>query len=153
MIEYPDDPGSWLIEDEYLFGADLLVAPLLEENNAGRNVYLPPGKWIDYQTGKAYVGGQWRHIDAGAIPIVLLVKDHSVIPHIGLAQSTADMDWNNIELRVFSTDQSPAAGLFALPNGDLKKLAVEPAEKTFALKTDPLEGKVKWQVNKAEIKN
>jgi alpha-D-xyloside xylohydrolase len=153
LIEYPDDPGSWLIEDEYLYGSDLLVAPLLEEKTSGRNVYLPPGAWIDYQTGKAYAGGQWRHIEAGTIPIVLLVKDHSVIPHIALAQSTADMDWNNIELRVFSTDQSPAAGLFALPNGELNTLKLEAADKTFVLKNDPLQGKVKWQINRAEIKN
>ena len=125
FIEYPDDPGSWLVEDEYLFGSDLLVAPLLEEKTTGRNVYLPPGAWIDYQTGKAYHGGKWHQIAAGVIPIVLLVKDHSVIPHIELAQSTADMDWSNIELRVFSTDQSPAAGLFALPNGNLQKLNLD----------------------------
>jgi alpha-D-xyloside xylohydrolase len=152
FIEYPDDPGSWLVEDEYLFGTDLLVAPLLKEKTSGRNVYLPPGAWIDYQTGKVYAGGQWRQIEAGPIPIVLLVKDHSVIPHIGLAQSTADMDWNNIELRVFSTDKSPADGLFALPNAELHTLKLETADKTFVLKSDPLPGKVKWQIKKAEIK-
>ncbi len=153
LIEYPDDPGSWLVEDEYLFGTDLLVAPLMEENTNGRNVYFPPGAWIDYQSGKTYSGGQWRHVDAGTIPIVLLVKDHSVIPHIGLAQSTADMDWNNIELRVFSTDQSPAAGLFALPNGDLNALKLEGAEKGFVLKNDPLQGKVIWQIKRTEIRD
>jgi alpha-D-xyloside xylohydrolase len=153
LIEYPDDPGSWLVEDEYLYGSDLLVAPLLEEKTNGRNVYLPPGAWIDYQTGKAYSGGQWRHIEAGTIPIMLLVKDHSVIPHIALAQSTADMDWNNIELRVYSTDQSPAAGLFALPNGELNTLKLEGAEKGFVLKNDPLKGKVKWQIKKTEIRD
>ncbi|MGD0382970.1 MAG: alpha-xylosidase [Thermoguttaceae bacterium] len=153
LIEYPDDPGSWLVEDEYLFGSDLLVAPLLEESAGGRNVYLPPGVWIDYQSGKAYRGGQWRQIDAGTIPIVLLVKDHSVIPHIGLAQCTADMDWNNVELHVFSTDQSPAAGLFALPNGNLQTLKLEAGEKGFALKNDPLPGKVNWLIKKIEIRD
>jgi alpha-D-xyloside xylohydrolase len=153
LIEYPDDPGSWLVEDEYLYGSDLLVAPLLEEKTTERNVYLPPGAWIDYQSGKVYAGGQWRHIEAGTIPIVLLVKDHSVIPHIALAQSTADMDWNNIELRVYSTDQSPATGLFALPNGELNTLRLEGSDKAFALKNDPLQGKVKWQIKKTEIRD
>jgi alpha-D-xyloside xylohydrolase len=153
LIEYPDDPGSWLVEDEYLFGSDLLVAPLMEEASGGRNVYIPPGDWIDYQSGKSYRGGQWHQIDAGAIPIVLLVKDHSVIPHVGLAQCTADMDWNNIELRVFSTDQSPAAGLFALPNGNLQTLKLEVGEKDFALKNDPLPGKINWQIKKVEIRD
>jgi alpha-D-xyloside xylohydrolase len=153
LIEYPDDPGSWLVDDQYLFGSDILVAPLLEAGTTERNVYLPPGAWIDYQTGNVYHGGQWRKIAAGAIPIVALVKDHSLIPHIGLAQSTADMDWNNIELRVYSTDQSPAVGLFALPNGELNTLKLEGAEKGYVLKNDPLQGKVKWQIKKTEIRD
>ena len=52
FFEYPDDPTSWLVEDEYLFGPSLLVAPLFEEA-ASRRVYLPPGSWTDYQTGRS----------------------------------------------------------------------------------------------------
>jgi alpha-D-xyloside xylohydrolase len=40
FIEYPDDPGSWLIDNEYLFGSDMLVAPMFE-NAKNRKVYLP----------------------------------------------------------------------------------------------------------------
>ena len=79
FVEYPDDPGSWLVEDEYLLGSDLLVAPLLETGMTGRAVYLPPGKWIDYQTAKAYAGG-WHQIAAGALPVVVLVRDGAVHP-------------------------------------------------------------------------
>jgi alpha-D-xyloside xylohydrolase len=83
---------------------------------------------------------------------VLLVKDHSVLPHIKVAQSTAEMDWNNVELRVFSTDSSPVSGLFALPQGDLKTLRLDSAPSGFALKNDPLSGKVKWQISRAPAK-
>ncbi|MGD8786405.1 MAG: alpha-xylosidase, partial [Phycisphaerales bacterium] len=89
FVEYPNDPGSWRVDDQYLFGSDILVAPLLESVNS-RDVYLPPGWWIDYQTGNVYAGG-WHHIKAGDIPVVVLVRDGTVIPHIGLAQSTAQM--------------------------------------------------------------
>ena len=41
FIEYPDDPGSWLVEDEYLFGSDILVAPLMHAQTTARDVYLP----------------------------------------------------------------------------------------------------------------
>ena len=95
FVEFPDDPGSWLVDDEYLFGEDILVAPLFEEVTE-RNVYLPKGNWIDYQTGKVYEGG-WHQIEAGDIPIVMLVKEGAVIPHIQLAQSTKDMDWSKLE--------------------------------------------------------
>ncbi len=147
FFEYPDDPTSWLIEDEYMFGSDLLVAPLIEEGNS-RKVYLPPGSWIDYQTGKVYRGAEWRQISSGQIPVVLLVKDHSVIPHIAVAQSTSQMKWDEIELRVFSTDSSAVAGLFALPQGDLQTLRLEAAPNGPVIRDDPFRGKVKWQVRR-----
>jgi len=147
FFEYPDDPTSWLIEDEYMFGSDLLVAPLIEEGNS-RRVYLPPGSWIDYQTGKVYRGAEWHQISSGQIPVVLLVKDHSVVPHIAVAQSTSQLKWNEIELRVFSTDSSAVAGLFALPQGDLQTLRLEAAPNGLVIKDDPLRGKVKWQISR-----
>ena len=44
FVEFPEDAGSWSVEDEYLFGSDILVAPLLETGTKGRDVYLPPGQ-------------------------------------------------------------------------------------------------------------
>ena len=64
FVEFPDDPGAWKVDDEYLFGSQILVAPLLESGMTGRTVYLPEGKWIDYQTEKVYEGG-WHRIEAG----------------------------------------------------------------------------------------
>jgi alpha-D-xyloside xylohydrolase len=43
-FEFPGDAGSWLVEDQYLLGTDLLVAPLFEDVSE-RRVYLPPGRW------------------------------------------------------------------------------------------------------------
>jgi alpha-D-xyloside xylohydrolase len=88
FFEYPDDPTAWLIEDQYLFGRDILVAPLME-NVQSRDVYLPSGLWIDYQSGKTYEGAGWHHIFVGDIPIVMLVREGAAIPRIKLAQSTA----------------------------------------------------------------
>lgn len=148
FFEYPEDPTSWLIEDEYLLGSDLLVAPLIDEGSTSRKVYLPPGSWIDYQTGKAYPGAQWHQIAAGQIPVVLLVRNHAAIPHIRVAQSTSEMDWKDIELRVFSTDTAAAAGLFALPDGNLQRLNLSGAPNGFTLQGDPLQGQVKWRVSR-----
>ncbi|HEX8772617.1 MAG TPA: TIM-barrel domain-containing protein [Pyrinomonadaceae bacterium] len=145
FFEYPADQTSWTIEDEYMFGSDLLVAPLTESGES-RKVYLPPGVWIDYQTGQTYRGAQWHEIAAGQIPVVLMVKDHSVIPHIAVAQNTAEMNWNDVELRVFSRDAAPASGLFALPDGNPQTLSLEARPNGFALKNDPLRGKVKWRI-------
>jgi alpha-D-xyloside xylohydrolase len=101
FFEYPNDPASWLVEDEYFFGNDLLVAPFFDDTGA-RKVYLPPGKWIDFQSGKTYAGAQWHDMASGPIPVVLLVRDGAVLPMVKVAQSTGSIDWQNIEKRLFS---------------------------------------------------
>lgn len=114
FVEFPDDPGAWKVDDEYLFGSQILVAPLLESGITGRTVYFPEGKWIDYQTEKVYEGG-WHRIEAGSLPIIMLVRDGSVLPHLKLAQSTSEMDWSRMSLKVYSADKKQAEGLICLP--------------------------------------
>lgn len=148
FVEFPEDPGSWRIDDEYMFGSDILAAPLLEKGNQ-RNVYLPPGTWIDYQTGRVYSGG-WHEIRAGPVPILLLVRDGSVIPHIRLAQSTAFMDWSNLELVVFTKDRAEVQGLVCLPSElVLHPLTLTARQGVFELETDPFAGKVQWSIRQA----
>ncbi|HEX9825174.1 MAG TPA: alpha-xylosidase, partial [Flavobacteriaceae bacterium] len=145
FVEYPNDPGAWLIDDQYLFGSDMLVAPLFE-NITERNVYLPGGKWIDYQTGKVYNKG-WHTIKAGDIPIIVLVKDGTVIPHIKLAQSTKDMDWSNIELKVYAADATQAKGKLYLPNDSgLHELILDKSGSGFILKNNPVSQKTNFKI-------
>jgi alpha-D-xyloside xylohydrolase len=118
FVEYPDDAGAWLVEDEYLFGSDILVAPLMENGTTGRDVYLPRGEWIDYQDNKTYSGG-WHRMEAGAIPAVMLVREGAVIPHMKLAQSTAQMDWGKLDLVVFGSSAEKARGLVCLPSNNV----------------------------------
>ncbi len=145
FVEYPNDPGSWRVDDQYLFGSDMLVAPLLESVGS-RDVYLPPGWWIDYQTGDIYAGG-WHHIKAGDIPAVVLVRDGTAIPHIELAQSTAQMDWSSLELVVFAKEATEATGKVCLPSNQmLHDLMITKDGNSFKLSKDPLAGKVAWKV-------
>ena len=150
FFEYPNDPGSWSIDDEYMFGSDLLVAPMFASGER-RKVYLPPGNWIDYQSGRVYEGEKWHEIALGAIPVVLLVRNHAVLPHIKVAQSTNDMDWANVELRVFSTDAAPVTGLFTGPDSGVQTLSLVSRARTFALREDPQAGKVKWEVRVRQL--
>ena len=145
FIEYPEDPGSWLIDNEYMFGSDMLVAPLFEDVTA-RDVYLPPGQWIDYQTGKVYPGG-WHSIESGKIPVVLLVREGTVIPHITLAQSTDQMDWSTLDLVVYATGSQKVDALICLPSDKiLHRISLVKKDGIFNLETDPFAGKVIWKV-------
>ena len=151
FVEFPDDPGSWSVDDEYLYGSQILVAPLMYAGETTRNVYLPSGTWIEYQSGKAYSEG-WQKITAGQIPEIILVRDGSVIPHIALAQTTAQMDWSKIELRVFAKDATSAKGLIFLPDDtEAHELTLNKPGDSFKLDSDPMAGKVAWKILTQEI--
>ncbi len=125
-VEYPEDQATWNIDDQYLFGSDILVAPMMTDG-AARDVYLPGGKWIDYQSGNIYNKG-WNKIAAGHIPAVILVRDGAIIPHIALAQRTDQMDWTKLTMKVYSVDTKEAKGLICLPSDN--KLIPISAKKT-----------------------
>ena len=95
LVEYPDDPAVWQIDDQYFFGSDILVAPMMIDGTE-RYVYLPEGKWVDYQNKKNVYNSGWQKIAVGDIPCVILVRKGAVIPHIPLAQSTSEMDWSKV---------------------------------------------------------
>ena len=122
LVEFPDDPGAWLVEDAYMFGSQILVAPLLESGDE-RIVYLPRGKWIDYQSGKVYEGG-YQTIKAGKIPAIILVRDGSLIPHVPLAQRTDEIQWDEVELKPYKVDAKKCTGLLFKP-GDTQLQHIE----------------------------
>jgi alpha-D-xyloside xylohydrolase len=78
---------------------------------------------------------------------VLLVKDHTVLPHVAVAQNTAQIDWKNVELRTFSSDGGAAEGTFILPGGAVQTLRVNGAN----LVSDPLAGRVTWRVTRPTV--
>ena len=80
FYEFPQDPACWESEECYLYGSDVLVAPIAHEGALSRPVYLPAGaSWTELHTGKVYEGGQT--ITAGAplavIPVFLRDGRHS----------------------------------------------------------------------------
>ena len=76
FLEYPGDPTAYQVEDQYLFGPDLLVAPILEHGARSRTVYLPEGStWTDAWTGAAHDGGRTIEVDAPLERIPLFLRD------------------------------------------------------------------------------
>jgi alpha-D-xyloside xylohydrolase len=81
---------------------------------------------------------------AGDIPVILLVRDQTVLPHVKAAQNTSAIDWKNVELRIFSSEGADAAGKFSLPDGKLETLLLQRSGNRFGLKNDPFRGSVTW---------
>ena len=55
----PNDPLTFLIDDQYLVGENIMVAPILQAGQTFRDIYLPRGRWTDHQTHRNMTGGQW----------------------------------------------------------------------------------------------
>ncbi len=76
FYDFPEDKDSWEIEDAYMFGPDLLVAPVMEEGVTERTVYLPKGAaWKDAYTKKTYEGGQRVTVPAPIDIIPVFMRD------------------------------------------------------------------------------
>jgi hypothetical protein len=56
-LDYPQDPNTWTLSDEYMYGASLLVAPIVARGATSRSVYLPEASYFDYWTGQRVTGG------------------------------------------------------------------------------------------------
>jgi alpha-D-xyloside xylohydrolase len=81
FVDFPFDPGCYQIEDEYMFGPDLLVAPVIEAGARSRDVYLPSEcVWKDAWTAQAYEGGQHITIDAPLERIPLFLRGEAQLP-------------------------------------------------------------------------
>jgi alpha-D-xyloside xylohydrolase len=81
FVDFPSDPSCYQVEDEYLFGSDLLVAPVLDADVTARKVYVPAGAtWRDAWTDQVYTGGQWLSVDAPLERIPLFLRGDAVLP-------------------------------------------------------------------------
>jgi alpha-D-xyloside xylohydrolase len=79
---FPDDPHIWdeMVEHQYGFGSELLVAPVYSGPGNQRRVYLPFGEWLDFWTGHAYNGGQAIRVQAELDQIPVFARAGAVIP-------------------------------------------------------------------------
>ncbi|HHV99927.1 MAG TPA: alpha-xylosidase [Clostridiaceae bacterium] len=80
VLEHPDDPVVKGIYDEYYFGDDILVAPVLGGHNAERQIYLPEGEWEDLFTKKKYKGREWYRITCPLDYMPVFIKNGAEIP-------------------------------------------------------------------------
>ncbi len=89
-LHYPDDAIAVARGDQYLYGRDILVAPVVEKGATSRSVYLPKGAWYDLWTRERLEGGReiTRKIDLETIP--LYVRAGAVIPMGPVKQYTAE---------------------------------------------------------------
>ena len=83
--EFPDDAACWELTDQYMFGPDLLVAPVVQPHATERRVYLPVGAvWTDFHTGAEHEGGQWITAAAPIERIPVFTRNGALPEFIGV---------------------------------------------------------------------
>jgi alpha-glucosidase len=100
FLDFPRDEHVAAIDDEFLFGDDLLVAPVLHEGATQRDVYLPEGEWYNYRTGKKFEGGQTIQVPVTLQSIPIFVRAGGFIFSQPVVQSTDEMPGNSLEVLI-----------------------------------------------------
>jgi alpha-glucosidase/alpha-D-xyloside xylohydrolase len=100
-LAYPEDAKAVTVEDAYLWGASILVAPVLEPATTHRTVYLPHGVWWDYWSNARVNGGVAvaREVTLDTIP--LYVKAGAIVPIGPVKQHTGEIDSEPLTLRIY----------------------------------------------------
>ncbi|MCI0379411.1 MAG: DUF5110 domain-containing protein [Gemmataceae bacterium] len=117
-LHYPDDATAVKLGDEYLWGRDFLVAPVVEKGTKNRHLYLPPGIWYDWWTGEKTAGKRWldRPVDLATLP--LFVRAGAIVPLDPVRQFTAQTVSEPTTLKVYGG----ADGEFVLYDDDGRSL-------------------------------
>ena len=155
-LHYPKDKQARGTGDEYLWGRDLLIAPVYEKGATSREVYLPAGKWYDWWTGKLETGGQTvqRAVDLATMPIY--VRAGAIVPVDPIRQYTGEKVDEPTTLKIYrgangnytlydddgnSLDYLKGSSVQTLIKWDdaAKTLSLEPASKQTAKRTFQVE--------------
>lgn len=109
MLNYQDDPNTYNLDDQFMIGNDLLVAPVLKPDVLKRLVYLPKGQWYDYWTNKKYEGGKMIPVEAPLEAAPLFVRAGAIIPMWPEMKHTGEKPADPITFNVYPDDKGSAA--------------------------------------------
>lgn len=79
FFEFPKDPVCYQLEDQYFFGGDILFAPIMEQGQVKRMVYLPEGNWIQTKDKKVYTGAGYVEVKAELNEFIAFVREGSEV--------------------------------------------------------------------------
>ena len=100
-FEFPDDKSTYLVNDEYMIGGDVLVAPVVKDGMRTRGIYLPAGAgWIDWWTGEQLESGKTHYPKVPLDRLPIYVRVGSVIPTQSVIQHTGQMPSAAVTLNV-----------------------------------------------------
>jgi alpha-glucosidase (family GH31 glycosyl hydrolase) len=111
IFAYPDDGRLANLTDQFLYGSELLVAPVLTAGAAGRSVYLPAGRWLDYNDRRTVHTGGTSVIAAAPLDTIpVFVREGAIVPRGDLLKGNNNWtaDWSpSLRIELFPSSRQP----------------------------------------------
>ncbi|ADU32029.1 glycoside hydrolase family 31 protein [Evansella cellulosilytica] len=104
VLEYPNDKNTFNLSDQFLIGADVLVAPITTPDTYHRVVYLPEGNWVNYWTEVKLEGGKHHLVQAALDILPIFVKEGSILTH-GTVKSSTEAKETELKVHIYVTDE------------------------------------------------
>lgn len=98
VLHYPEDKNVWNLNDEFMLGESLLVAPVVEQGATKRMVYLPQGEWYDYWSKEKIKGGTYIIKDAPLDVCPIYVKAGAILPKYPRQMYVGEIDMKDLKL-------------------------------------------------------
>lgn len=104
FMEYPNDPKTYDLNDQFMIGDNVIIAPILSPSVTDRAVYLPSGEWVEYSTGETFNGGKTHLIHAELDHMPIFVKKGTAVMQTDQV-SNNDKTMKNIYMDVYAGSQ------------------------------------------------
>jgi alpha-glucosidase (family GH31 glycosyl hydrolase) len=101
VLEHQEDENTYNIDDEYMFGDNLLIAPVTTKGAQTRTVYLPEGTWYHYWSGEEYPGKKYYNIVTPLEELPIFVRAGGIIPQRNRIESVGEMPADTLTLEIF----------------------------------------------------
>ena len=108
FLEFPDDGATWSLDEQFMLGRDLLIAPVLREGELQREVYLPKGDWFDFRTGRRHEGGKPLVVPVTIHDTPVFVRGGAFVFRQPVIQHTGEMPGQPLEVHVYPAASSAA---------------------------------------------
>lgn len=101
FLEYPEDFNTREMNDEFMVGKNILVAPVVEQGKRQKMLYLPSGKWVDYWNHAVYEGGQYIIRDAPLDTCPIFIKQGAILPTYNPMQYVGETDFSSVTFEIY----------------------------------------------------
>ncbi len=153
MLNYQDDSNTYNLDDQFMIGDDLLVAPIVKPDLTSRLVYLPKGIWYDFWTNKKYHGGGMIRVDAQLETVPMFVRGGAVIPMGPEMRYVGERPFDPITFAIYPDENGFAAATLYEDDGNSlayqrrgfrrTRLEVRHVAQSYVVKTSAPEGDYK----------